>query len=117
VAGRYDIAEFNQNWNYDPDDSGSFACNQIPPVGYNINFYCNPSLDKLFAQEQATVDPGVRQRIFEQIHQIYLAQFPFITLFSPTGYVFVHKGTHNFVWGPYTWTYNIAQWWCDHGKC
>ena len=31
VAGRYDIAEFYNSWFYDPDDSPSFACNQIPP--------------------------------------------------------------------------------------
>jgi peptide/nickel transport system substrate-binding protein len=117
VAGRYDIAEFNNTWNYDPDDSFSFACNQFPPTGGNLNFYCNPALDKLFAQEQATVDPGVRQRIFVQIHQIYLSQFPFITLYSGVAYAFARKGTHNFVPGPFTETYNIAQWWCDHGKC
>jgi ABC-type transport system substrate-binding protein/serine/threonine protein kinase len=117
VAGRYDIAEFGNNLYYDPDDSGSFACNQVPPVGYNINFYCNPSLDELFAQEQVTVDKGLRQQIFIQIHQIYLSQFPFIVLFSPTWFALLHKGTHNFLPGPYTTTYNIAEWWCDNGKC
>ena len=117
VAGRYDIAEYNNNLYYDPDDSSNFACNQFPPAGYNLDFYCNPALDKLFAQEQATSDPGVRQQIFEQIHQIYLTQFPFIVLYSPTWFALVHKGTHNFLPGPYTATYNIAEWWCDNGKC
>jgi ABC-type transport system substrate-binding protein/serine/threonine protein kinase len=117
VAGRYDIAEFANNWTYDPDDSVAFACNQFPPVGINLNFYCNPSLDKLFAQEQATADPGVRQQLFEQIHQIYLTQFPFIVLFSPTLLGLVKKGTHNYLPGPFADAYNIAEWWCDHGKC
>jgi peptide/nickel transport system substrate-binding protein len=117
VAGRYDIAEFGLSFTYDPDDSGSFACNQVPPVGYNINFYCNPALDKLFAQEQATVDPGVRQQLFDQIHQIYLTQFPFIVLYGTTQFALVHKGTHNYLPGPFTDSYNIAQWWCDKGKC
>jgi peptide/nickel transport system substrate-binding protein len=117
VAGRYDIAEFSNNWTYDPDDSVAFACNEVPPVGINVNFYCNPSLDKLFAQEQATADQGVRQQLFEQIHQIYLTQFPFIVLYSPVLFALVKKGTHNFLPGPFTDSYNIAQWWCDHGKC
>src|SRR5579864_8956548 len=51
VAGRYDIAEIDNYFGYDPDDSVYFACNQFPPAGYNVNFYCNPALDKLFAQE------------------------------------------------------------------
>jgi serine/threonine protein kinase len=117
VAGRYDIAEFANSWTYDPDDSGSFACNQFPPTGGNVSFYCNPALDKLFAQEQATADPGVRQQLFEQIHQIYLTQFPFIVLYSPVLFGLVHKGTHNYLPGPFTDSYNIAQWWCDGGKC
>jgi peptide/nickel transport system substrate-binding protein len=117
VAGRYDIAEFSNSLYYDPDDSGLFACNQIPPGGGNLDFYCNPSLDKLFVQEQATADPGVRQQLFVQIHQIYLSQFPFIVLFSPTMFTLVRKGTHNYLPGPYNDTYNSAQWWCDRGKC
>ncbi|HXX76922.1 MAG TPA: peptide ABC transporter substrate-binding protein [Ktedonobacteraceae bacterium] len=122
MAGRYDIAEFEQNLPYDPDDSISFACDQFPTAannftGFNLNFYCNPALDKLFAQEQATADPGVRQQIFIQIHQVYLTQFPFIVLFNPTFFALAHKGTHNYLPGPFTDTYNIAEWWCDGGKC
>jgi peptide/nickel transport system substrate-binding protein len=122
VAGRYDIAEFENNLIYDPDDSGLFACNQFPSTannfsGFNFDFYCNRALDKLFAQEQATADPGVRQQIFIQIHQIYLTQFPFIVLYSPTGFDLAHKGTHNYQPGPFTDTYNIWEWWCDGGKC
>ncbi len=119
VAGRYDIAEFEDtpDPSYDPDDSSLGACDQFPPTGFNINFYCNPALDKLFAQEQATADPGVRQQIFEQIHQIYLTQFPFIVLFSPTYFVLAHKGTHNYLPGPFGEAYNMAEWWCDNGRC
>ncbi|GAC1350854.1 MAG: peptide ABC transporter substrate-binding protein [Ktedonobacteraceae bacterium] len=117
VAGRYDIAEFEDDLTYDPDDSIYFACNQIPPVGFNEGFYCNPALDKLFAQEQGTTDPGVRQQFFIQIHQIYLTQFPLIVLYSPMAFALAHKGTHNYQPGPYTDTNNIAEWWCDNGKC
>jgi ABC-type transport system substrate-binding protein len=109
---------FTNSLTYDPDDSSLFACTQFPSAannftGLNLDFYCNSALDKLFAQEQATADPGVRQQIFEQIHQIYLTQFPFIVLYAPT----VVALAHNYLPGPFTGTYNIAQWWCDNGKC
>ena len=59
------------------------ACDQIPPNGSgNLNFYCNHALDALYTQEQATADPGVRQQIFQQIHQIYLTDLPFIVLYG-----------------------------------
>jgi hypothetical protein len=59
----------------------------------------------------------VRQQIFIQIHQIYLTQFPFIVLYSTEQLGLVKKGTHNYLPGPFTGTYNIAEWWCDNGKC
>src|SRR5262249_11022907 len=102
VAGRYDIAEYETApGNYDPDDSGLLSCDQIPPKGYNWTFYCNPALDKLFTQEQATADAGVRQQLFVQIHRIYLRELPFITLYSPILFALVRKGTHNYLPGPY----------------
>ena len=103
---------------YDPDDSFLLSCDQIPPTGYNIDFYCNHALDALYKQEQATADPGRASMIFRQIHQIYLTEFPFIVLFSPPDISIVRKGTHNYqpsaIEGG---TVNIWEWWCDKGKC
>jgi peptide/nickel transport system substrate-binding protein len=118
VAGRYDIAEWANGFSYDPDDSSLLACDQIPPNGGNWEFYCNPALDALYTQELATADAGVRQQIFHQIHQIYLAQLPFITLYSPTALSTVRKGTHNYQRSPFAEdTVNMWEWWCDQGKC
>ena len=118
VAGRYDIAEWENSFGYDPDDSSVLGCDQIPPKGQNWTFYCNHALDALYRQEQATMDPGVRQQIFDQIHQIYLTDFPFIVLYSPKDIAMVRKGTHNYLPSPFEReTVNIWEWWCDHGKC
>jgi peptide/nickel transport system substrate-binding protein len=118
VAGRYDIAEFANSFGYDPDDSFLLSCNQIPPNGFNLDFYCNPALDALYKQELATADPGVRQQLFEQIHQIYLTDFPFIVLYSQTSVSIARKGTHNYLPSPIEGdTINIWEWWCDKGKC
>ena len=119
VAGRFDIAEYTVDFGYDPDDSFMLACDQFPPSGFNYDFYCNPALDALYRQEQAIADPGLRQQLFMQIHRIYLTEFPFIVLFSPTDFGIVRKGTHNYLPGPLgaAETVNIWQWWCDGGKC
>ncbi len=118
VSGRYDIAEFANGYSYDPDDSVQFACNQFPPKGQNFNFYCNPALDALFQQELATGDSGVRQIIFKQLHQIYLTELPFITLYSTLDITPVHKGAHNYQPNPFEGeAINVWEWWCDGGKC
>jgi peptide/nickel transport system substrate-binding protein len=114
VTGRYDIAEFETNLGYDPDDSSSLACDG----GSNFDFYCNSALDALYKQEQATVDPSVRQQIFVQIHYLYLTEFPFIVLYGAPDLSIVRKGTHNYQPSPIEEdTINIWQWWCDRGKC
>jgi len=119
VAGKDDLFEFENSWTYDPDDSSLFGCNQFPPTGSNFAFYCNPALDKLFTAEQATADPTGRQQVFNQIHQIYLTDFPFATLYSPTD-ISMHKlSVHNYNPAPEgaSETINIWSWWCDGGHC
>ena len=117
--GTYDIAEFENSLNYNADDSSMLSCNQIPPNGFNIDFYCNKALDALYTQEQATIDPTVRQNIFNQIHQTYLSEFPLIILYNPLDMFIVKKGTHNYLPAPEgaLETINIWEWWCDRGQC
>jgi len=119
VAGRYDIAEFEDSWTYDADDSSLFACSQLPLNGFNINFYCNQQLDNLLVQEQTTSDPNKRQQVFNQEHQIYLTDFPFVTLYSPTDIAMHKNNLHNYNPAPEgaSETINIWQWWCDGGHC
>ncbi len=80
---------------------------------------CNHTLDALYQQELATVDAGVRQQVFRQIHEIYLTEFPFIMLYStPDPLAIAHWGTHNYLPSPFVGeTVNIWEWWCDNGKC
>ncbi len=122
--GTFDIGEFENSWTYDADDSSAFACNQVPSAansfgGGNYTKYCNPALDKLFTQEQAVGDPTQRQQVFNQIHQIYLTDFPFITLYGPTDIAVVKNNTHNYLPGPEgaSETIGVDSWWCDNGKC
>ncbi len=96
LAGRYDIAELEYLSGYDPDDSSLLSCDQIPPNGNNIDFYCNPALDALYQQELTMHDSGLRQQAFIQIHRIYLMDFPFMVLYSPEEIWMVREGTHNY---------------------
>ncbi|MBV9689442.1 MAG: peptide ABC transporter substrate-binding protein [Ktedonobacteraceae bacterium] len=117
--GQYDIVQFGNLYDYDADDANSLSCSQFPPNGYNTTFYCNPALDKLYAQEEATTDPAARQQIFNQIHQIYLTDFPIIILYGKFNLGIAKKTTRNFLPGPFSTgdTVNVWDWWCDGGHC
>jgi peptide/nickel transport system substrate-binding protein len=124
VPGVYDIAEFEMPYSYDADDSVYLDCASIPSKvnsygGGNIAFYCNPAADKLFNQELATTDPAVRQQVFNQLHQIYLTDFPFITEYAPIDASIVRNTAHNYAPGPMgaQETVNIWNWWCTGGHC
>ena len=117
--GKYDIAEFEDSFSYDADDYSLLACSQIPPAGFNVTFYCNHQLDNLFIQEESTDNPTQRQQIFDQIHQIYLTQFPFITLYGPVDLGIHKNNTHNYAPGPEgaSETIGVQNWWCSGGQC
>lgn len=117
--GHYDIAEYETSPAVQGDDSSIAACSQIPPAGSNFMFYCNHDLDNLYSQELATGDPTTRQAIFDKIHQIYLTQFPFITLYSPVDISMVKVTGHNYQPAPQgaSETSTIWNWWCTNGQC
>ncbi len=119
LQGKYELLEFEASFAYDGDDSLLFACGQIPPNGFNIAFYCNHHLDTLFLQEQQTADPTHRQQLFDAIHQIYLTDFPFITLYSPVDLALHKKRVHNYMPGPQGAAEDnmVWLWWCEGGQC
>jgi peptide/nickel transport system substrate-binding protein len=73
AVGDYDIMEYSDAPNFPDPDTVEFLCNQIPsadnPSGINNTGYCDPEVDKLFAQEVSTTDTTKRIEIFHQIDQ------------------------------------------------
>lgn len=117
--GHYDIAEYETSPGADPDDSSIGACSQIPPAGSNFMFYCNHALDALYTQEQSSDSATARQAIFDKIHQIYLTEFPFVTLYAPTDISMNKVTAHNYKPAPSgaSETSTIWNWWCTNGHC
>ena len=120
----YDLAEFENSFTYDADDATVGSCSQIPSAansygGQNFSFYCNKQLDQLYTQEQSSFDTATRQQAFNQIHQIYLTQFPFVTLYAPVDIAVVKSTGHNYNIGSEgsSETVNVMNWWCTAGKC
>jgi peptide/nickel transport system substrate-binding protein len=73
AVGEYDIAEYSDNPQFPDPDTSEFLCSQVVsadnPTGANNTGYCDPEVDKLFAQETSTTDTAKRIEIFHQIDQ------------------------------------------------
>jgi len=76
-------------------------------------------LDQQYTAEESTADPAMRQQAFDQIHQIYLTDFPFVVLYSPVDIAMHKVGLHNYNPAPEgaSETINVWQWWCTNGQC
>jgi peptide/nickel transport system substrate-binding protein len=87
--------------------------------GQNFSFYCNPQVDKLQVAEQSTADYNQRQQAFNQLHQVYLTAFPFVTLYAPLDIALVKSTGHNYQIGSMgaVEAVNVMNWWCAGGTC
>ena len=90
----------------------------VPAQWTKLDFYCNPALDALYDRNWRQRTRACGSRLFVQIHQIYLTQFPFITLYSPSDLYDRAQGDAQLPAQSFAGeTVNIWEWWCDNGKC
>ncbi len=73
--GNYDMAGYTTGFYPDPYTGASaFLCAEVPNadnggVGGNSYHLCDPKLDDLLAQTNATADPAARKKVFDEIQQ------------------------------------------------
>ena len=116
---KWQLAEFEDSFTYDADDESLLGCDQFPPTGSNFGRYCNQNLQKLYSQEEGTFDQTARQNAFNQEHQIYLTDFPFVTLYGPIDIAMDKVGANNYMPGPMgaSETIGVQSWWCTNSTC
>lgn len=73
-TGAYDIGEYSAAPSFPDPEALRFTCQQVPsddnPEGINDNFFCDPAIDELFAEQARTLDFDARVAIFQQIDQM-----------------------------------------------
>jgi peptide/nickel transport system substrate-binding protein len=90
------------------------ACAQQYPAGGNINYFCDPALDTLMTQANATSDARARKALYDQAATEENAQADLMWLYSPNGLWAVNKKLKNFkaagsqdagFWDPASWSF------------
>jgi peptide/nickel transport system substrate-binding protein len=83
ASGRYEIA-LDAWWvlGPDPDDSWNFGCDQIPPRGQNIYFWCNPRADDAMRDAQSTFDIAKRARDYAIVQNQIIHDVPLLVLWQ-----------------------------------
>jgi peptide/nickel transport system substrate-binding protein len=89
ATGAYDMGDYSVGFFVDPYPSTEdFLCKSIPsavqPLGMNTYFYCDPALDALFAESNASADPEVRKVAFDAIQKYMYDNVLVIPFYSGT---------------------------------
>jgi ABC-type transport system substrate-binding protein len=102
--------------NYAVDSSSIIyitACAQRFPAGGNINQFCDPQLDTLMTQANATADDARRESLYDQAAKRENDQADLMWLYSPNGLWGVNDRVKNFkapgsqdfgFWDPASWS-------------
>jgi peptide/nickel transport system substrate-binding protein len=53
-------------------------CNLAPPAGTNWGYYCDPEMDKLFAEIRNTFDAAEQTKVMQKIHEKYVDEALFL---------------------------------------
>lgn len=79
--GKFDVAWTGWIGGVDPDDATLWACDQMPPNGFNVSEFCDPRID---AQERIALtsnDQDVRRRAYWRIGELLNEDVPAHFLF------------------------------------
>ncbi len=109
-SGNYAVAFFPFIGGFDPDVTDQFACDRIPPRGFNKPRYCNPRLDPIMRQAATTYDISKRAALYRAIQKTLARDLPIDTLYqavSINAFPAALKGQTTAITTP---LWNVAAW-------
>ena len=109
-GGRYSVALFPFIAGFDPDMTDQFACNRIPPRGFNKPRYCNHALDVLLAKAASTYSRDERTRDYRAVQRILARDLPMVALYQAIGVDAFPDRLENQTTAIDTPFWNVAAW-------
>jgi len=74
--GNYDVAHDGWIGGVDPDDDTLWACDQIPPAGYNTTFFCDPRIDEQLHIGMTNFDRRARAAAYSRVNALLAEDAP-----------------------------------------
>jgi peptide/nickel transport system substrate-binding protein len=109
-GGHYDVALFPFIAGFDPDVRDQFACNRIPPHGFNKARYCNPALDALMRTAARMLDRSDRIVAYRAVQRVLAADLPIVTMYQAVSIDTFPAALHDGRGAPNTPFWNVAEW-------
>ncbi|MDP9019125.1 MAG: peptide ABC transporter substrate-binding protein [Candidatus Eremiobacteraeota bacterium] len=81
-GGKFQMAFYPFLPGEDPDVTDQFACNRIPPEGFNKPRFCDPKMDAALARGIASFDRTKRQAAYDEVQRILSKQLPMLFIYQ-----------------------------------
>lgn len=81
-SGMFNIAQYPFLPGLDPDVTDQFACNRVPPAGFNKPRFCSKEMDAALARSVSTFDRTQRQLAFNDIQRVVSRELPMLLIYQ-----------------------------------
>ena len=109
-SGKFDLGLYTMTLGVDPDSSGRFMCDAIPPAGQNYSRYCNAEVDAAERRGFATYDIAARTRAYSVVQRHLVADVPLVFISYPRDIDAYSVDLHGFRPSPIYASWNAADW-------
>lgn len=109
-GGKFDLLISPWYSGIDPDNSSQYACESMPPNGYNDARYCTPLMEALQRRALSTSDRAKRRDAYVQIERLVVNDVPQLIFWWKRQPQAVSVDFHNFQPNPTTESWNAWQW-------
>jgi peptide/nickel transport system substrate-binding protein len=79
--GKWDLAVYPRTLEAVSDVTGLYSCETRPPHGLNATRYCNPNVDELLRETEASYDLPTRIRHFDDVQKLIDTDIPTVVLY------------------------------------
>ena len=105
----FDIALLGFNWDASFIQDSMFACNQVPPGGFNMVSYCNEQLDALNEEATRTFDEEARRALVIEATNIVNEELPVAVMHFSKANIGYREELQNFE--PSSWGVDLSYVW------
>lgn len=109
-SGNFDLAWYTMTLGLDPDSSGRFACDAVPPNGQNYSRYCTSEMDRAQRAGLTHYDLPARKRAYAESQRLLARDVPIVFVFWPKDVNGCTRRLHGFTPNAVTASWNAYQW-------
>jgi len=109
-GGKFDFAITPWYSGIDPDNSSQYACESMPPNGYNDARYCTPAMQALQHAALSANDRAKRRDAYVKIEHIVVNDVPQLIFWWKRQPQAISVDFHGFAPNPVTESWNAWEW-------